>query len=145
MTDVLGKIYRPGEIIVRQGEMGGCMYVIQDGDVDVLKEENGIQTVVDTMHTGDIFGEMAIIERTVRSSTVRASSPVRIMTIDKKTFVRRVQEDPSLALNVLKVMSQRVRKLDLEVAALKQALARCLGQETASADPFTGSRTHEDC
>jgi CRP-like cAMP-binding protein len=140
MTDVLGKTYRPGEIIVRQGDLGDCMYVIQDGDVEVLKEENGTQTVVDTMHTGDIFGEMAIIDKTVRSSTVRASSPVRIMTIDKKTFVRRVQEDPSLALTVLKVMSQRVRKLDLEVAALKQEL----GGETASTAPSTRSRTHED-
>ncbi|NIO38823.1 MAG: cyclic nucleotide-binding domain-containing protein, partial [Burkholderiales bacterium] len=109
MTELLGKTYHPGEIIVHQGETGDCMYVIQDGDVDVLKEENGIQTIVDTMHTGDIFGEMAIIERTVRSSTVRASSTVRILTIDKKTFIRRVQEDPSLALSVLKVMSQRVR------------------------------------
>lgn len=139
MTDVLGKTYRPGEIIVRQGDLGDCMYVIQDGDVEVLKEENGVQTVVDTMHTGDIFGEMAIIEHTVRSSTVRASSPARIMTVDKKTFVRRVQEDPSLALTVLKVMSQRVRKLDLEVAALKQKL----GRETTSAEPSTESHTHE--
>ena len=139
MTDVLGKTYRPGEIIVRQGDVGDCMYVIQDGDVEVLKEEDGVQTVVDTMHTGDIFGEMAIIHKTVRSSTVRASSPVRIMTIDKKTFVRRVQEDPSLALTVLKVMSQRVRKLDLEVAALKQEL----GHATTSVAPSTESHTHE--
>jgi CRP-like cAMP-binding protein len=139
MTDVLGKTYRPGEIIVRQGDVGDCMYVIQDGDVEVLKEEDGVQTVVDTMHTGDIFGEMAIIDKTVRSSTVRASSSVRIMTIDKKTFVRRVQEDPSLALTVLKVMSQRVRKLDLEVAALKQEL----GHAARSAAPSTESHTHE--
>lgn len=124
MTELLGKTYRPGEIIVKQGEIGDCMYVIQDGAVDVLKEENGVQTVVDTMHTGDIFGEMAIIDHTVRSSTVRASTPVRILTIDKKTFIRRVQEDPSLALSVLKVMSQRVRNLDLEVAALKQELSQ---------------------
>ena len=128
MTELLGKTYRPGEIIVHQGESGDCMYVIQDGDVDVLKEENGSQTIVDTMHTGDIFGEMAIIEHTVRSSTVRASSTVRVLTIDKKTFIRRVQEDPSLALSVLKVMSQRVRNLDLEVATLKQELSRNTGQ-----------------
>lgn len=128
MTELLGKTYRPGEIIVKQGEIGDCMYVIQDGAVDVLKEENGVQTVVDTMHTGDIFGEMAIIDHTVRSSTVRASTPVRILTIDKKTFIRRVQEDPSLALSVLKVMSQRVRNLDLEVAALKQELSQYDGQ-----------------
>ena len=125
MTGLLGKIYSPGETIVQQGEVGDCMYVIQDGDVDVLKVKNGVQTIVDTMHAGDIFGEMAVIEHTVRSSTVRASSMVRVLTIDKKTFIRRIQEDPSLALNVLKIMSQRVRNLDLEVAALKQELSSC--------------------
>ncbi len=64
------------------------------------------------------------------------------MTIDKKTFVRRVQEDPSLALSVLKVMSQRVRNLDLEVAALKRELARHRGQDPAG--PPAGNRAHED-
>lgn len=140
MTDLLGRTFDPGQVVVRQGEIGDCMYVIQDGDVEVLKEENGTQTIVDTMHAGDIFGEMAIIERTVRSSTVRASSTVRVLTIDKKTFIRRVQEDPSLALSVLKAMSQRVRKLDLEVAALKQALSRYTGQNVGSADQ-TGTST----
>ena len=127
MMELLGKIYQPGEVIVHQGETGDCMYVIQEGDVDVLREENGVETVVDTMHAGDIFGEMAIIEHTVRSSTVRASTAVRILTIDKKTFMRRVQEDPSLALSVLKIMSQRVRKLDVQVTALKQELSRQTG------------------
>ena len=122
MTELLGKTYHPGEIIVRQGEIGDCMYVIQEGDVDVLKEKEGTQTVVDTMHSGEIFGEMAIIDRTVRSSTVRASSKARILTVDKRTFLRRIQEDPSLALTVVKAISQRVRNLDLEVASLKQQL-----------------------
>ncbi len=117
---LLGKIYQAGEIIVHQGDAGDCMYVIQDGDVEVLKEEDGTETLVDTMHTGDIFGEMALIEHTVRSSTVRATSTVRVLTIDKKTFFRRVQEDPSLALSVLKVMSQRIRNLDAELAKLKR-------------------------
>jgi CRP/FNR family transcriptional regulator, cyclic AMP receptor protein len=144
MTDVLGRMYRPGEIIVHQGEVGNCMYVVQDGDVEVLKEENGIQTVVNTMRKGDIFGEMAIIERTVRSSTVRASSPARVLTVDKKTFLRRVQEDPSLALSVLKIMSQRIRRLDVQVTSLKQELARGPGPESVSPIPFAESRTHEE-
>ncbi len=126
-TQLLGRTYRPGEIIVHQGDAGDCMYVIQDGDVEVLKEEDGTETLVDTMHTGDIFGEMALIEHTVRSSTVRATSTVRVLTIDKKTFFRRVQEDPSLALSVLKAMSQRIRNLDVELAELKRTQSACAG------------------
>jgi len=124
MSDALGKIFRPGEDIVRQGEVGDCMYVIQQGDAEVLKEVDGMQTRVDTMQTGDIFGEIAIVEHTTRSSTVRAITEVHVMTIDRKTFLRRVQEDPSLALNVLKVMAHRVRGLDQELAVLKQSITK---------------------
>ena len=120
MKEVLGKNYAAGADIVRQGEVGDCMYVIQDGDAEVLIDDGaGGQTRVDMMHKGDIFGEMAILERQARSATVRAVSPMRVLTIDKKTFLRRVQEDPSLAFTVLKAMSNRVRKLDRELAALK--------------------------
>ena len=122
MSDALGKTFQPGEDIVRQGDVGDCMYVIQQGDAEVLKEVDGKQIRVDIMKTGDIFGEIAIVEHTTRSSTVRAITEVHVMTIDRKTFLRRVQEDPSLALNVLRVMAHRVRGLDQELAVLKQSL-----------------------
>ena len=122
MSEILGRAYEPGEDIVREGETGDCMYVIQQGDVDVFKTIDGVLTKVDTMRAGDIFGEIAVVEQTVRSSTVRAVTPVKVMTIDRKTFLRRVQEDPALALNILKAMAGRVRKLDYELALLKQKI-----------------------
>jgi len=117
--EVLGKVYEPGADIVRQGESGDCMYVIQAGEAEVLKEENGQETRVDVMHAGDIFGEMAVLEKQVRSATVRALTELRVLTVDKKTFLRRVQEDPSLAFMVLRSMATRVRRLDNELAELK--------------------------
>lgn len=122
MMDALGKTYMPGETIVVQGDVGDCMFVIQEGEADVLREENGVETLVDTMQAGDIFGEMAILEHTVRSATVRAASTVRALTIDRRTFLRRIQEDPSLAMSVLDVMCHRVRHLDTTVAELKAQL-----------------------
>lgn len=120
MKEVLGKTYSAGDDIVRQGEVGDCMFVIQEGEAEVLIDgEDGGQTRVDVMRAGEVFGEMAILERQTRSATVRAMGPMRVLTIDKKTFLRRVQEDPSLAFMVLKAMSNRVRKLDLELASLK--------------------------
>ncbi len=122
MSDLLGRVYQPGQDIVREGEAGDCMYVIQDGEVEVLRRVDGEQTVVDRMGAGDIFGEIAIVESTVRSSTVRAVTEVRAITIDRETFLRRVKEDPSLALNVLRVMAGRVRRLDGEIVLLKRQL-----------------------
>ena len=65
---------------------------------------------------------MALYEKAPRSATVRAVGEVRALTVDKKTFLRRVQEDPSLAFNVLRAMSARIRALDVEVARLREQL-----------------------
>lgn len=123
MSDVLGRVYQPGEDIVREGEAGDCMYVIQQGEAEVLRGSDGAQTVVDRMGEGDIFGEIAIVEKTVRTSTVRAVTEVHAITVDRETFLRRVKEDPTLALNVLRVVAGRVRRLDSEIARLKRELA----------------------
>jgi len=64
------------------------------------------------MSEGDFFGEMALIEREVRSATVRALGGVRVLSVDKVTFLRRIHEDPSLAYRILQKMSRRIRELD---------------------------------
>jgi len=122
MSDLLGKVYSPGDIIVAQGDEGDCMYVIQEGEAEVLRDEEGVAVVIDTMKVGDLFGEMAILEHTVRSATVRARSTVRALRIDRRTFLRRIQEDPSLAMSVLNNMCRRVRQLDATVAHLRSQL-----------------------
>jgi len=112
----LGKTYAKGEIIVRQGEIGDCMFAIQRGKLEVLL--NGPQGEVRTavLREGDIFGEMAVFDREVRSASVRALEEATVLTVDKKTFLRRIQEDPSLAFNLVKMMSGRIRRLNAEVA-----------------------------
>ncbi len=118
-TDALGKVYRDGEVIVREGEVGDCMYVIQVGQAEVLSEKNGREVRLRMMGEGDIFGEMALVDREPRSATVRAVGEVRVLTLDKRTFIRRVHEDPSLAFRVLQTMAHRVRTLSAELTRLK--------------------------
>jgi CRP-like cAMP-binding protein len=122
-ADTLGRIYRDGQIIVEQGSVGDCMYVIQEGRVEILVERKGRQVSLATLGERDFFGEMAIFEREVRSATVRALGNVRVLTVDKKSFLRRIHEDPSLALRIVETMSRRIRELDGELA-LEQAADR---------------------
>ena len=56
----LGKTYDDGEIIVRQGDVGDCMFVIQAGQVEVVVEKEGVETVLRTAEQGEFIGEMAI-------------------------------------------------------------------------------------
>ena len=112
----LGKIYEDGEVIIRQGEKGDCMYVVQEGQVQILREESGNEIPLRIASTGELLGEMAIFEHEVRSATVRASGSVRVLTIDKKNFLARIQEDPTLAFRILETMSKRIRELSNKLA-----------------------------
>lgn len=115
----LGKVYASGEHVVRQGEVGNCMYVVQAGRLEVLKEDHEGYVRVGVLEVGDVFGEMSVFEREVRSASVRASGEARVLTVDKKTFLRRIQEDPPLAFNLVKMMSHRIRVLTEELASMK--------------------------
>ena len=115
----LGKVYQDGEVIIRQGEVGNCMYVIQEGKVEVLIKEDGKEIQLAVRGEGDFIGEMAIFDRDVRSATIRAVGQVRILTIDKKNFLRRIHEDPSLAFRIVETMSHRIRELSKENAHFK--------------------------
>ena len=113
----LGRVYADREIIVRKGDVGDCMYVIQAGEVEVVQAvEIGEQRLA-LLSAGDFFGEMCIFERDVRSATVRAVGEARILKVDKKTLLRRVHEDPLLAVNLLKALSDRLRDMNAKLAA----------------------------
>jgi CRP-like cAMP-binding protein len=118
----LGKVYTDGEVIICEGDEGKCMYVIQDGEVEVfIRGDEGNEIRLGVRGAGEFFGEMAIFDRDVRSATVRALGEARVLTVDKKNFMRRVHEDPSLAFRLVETMSRRIRELGDEVARLQNA------------------------
>lgn len=127
----LGKVYADGEYIFHQGDIGDCMYVIQLGQVEIIKQEDDHLVQLRVLNQGDVFGEMAIFEKEARSASVRAIGEARVLTIEKRAFLRRVKEDPTLAFNILKVMSQRIRGLNADVVRLRK-LAKEGGAATDS-------------
>lgn len=116
----LGKEFTDQEIICRQGETGDCMYMMQSGRAVVVRRDGDAETVLGELEAGEIFGEMAIFDKQPRSATVRAKGSARVLTLDKRQFLRRVHEDPSLAFRILQRMSLRIRSLDEELSRLKQ-------------------------
>ena len=119
-TGELGRLYEDGEYIIRQGETGYCMFVIQEGTVEIILEEEGEEILLAKRQAGDFFGEMALFDRDVRSASVRAHGPARILTVDKKNLLPRIHQDPSMAFRILEIMSNRIRELMLEVNRLTE-------------------------
>jgi len=124
---VLGSEYRDGETICCQGEKGDKMYVMQAGHAVAIHENDGVETVVGELAAGDVFGEMAIFEKQPRSASVRAKGTARVLTLDKRAFLRQVHEDPSFAYRLLQRMSQRIRALDAEVSGLRRTVVEARG------------------
>lgn len=106
----LGHLYQNGEIVIKQGTVGDCFYVIQNGKVEVIDESGDNEVVVAELGETDFFGEMGIFERDVRSCTVRAKGEAKILTMDKKSLYKSIQKDPSLAFRLLEKMSNRLRE-----------------------------------
>lgn len=118
----LGRFYADGEIVARQGDAGDCMFMVQDGEVEIVLEEHGTEVVLRTAGRNELLGEMAIFDHAPRSATIRAKGRARILTLDKRNFLRRINEDPSLAFRMIETMSRRVRALSHEVVELQTQL-----------------------
>lgn len=123
VSGALGKVYGDGEEIIRQGNTGESMYVVQSGRVEVVQARpDGSEQHLAYLEAGNFFGEMSVFEKEVRSATVKAAGEARVLKIDKKTLLRRIREDPLLAVNLLKTMSHRIRALNAELARHRESV-----------------------
>ena len=109
-TNSLGHLYKDGEIVIKQGTIGDCFYVIQKGKVEVVDESGEKEIVLAELKETDFFGEMGLFEKDVRSCTVRAKGEAKILTMDKKSLYKSIQQDPSIAFRLLERMSNRLRE-----------------------------------
>jgi CRP/FNR family cyclic AMP-dependent transcriptional regulator len=106
----LGVLYKDGDIIIKQGTIGNCLYVIQEGKVEIIKEGDGKNIKIAELGETEFFGEMGLFEKDVRSCTVKAIGDTRILTVDKRNFYKSIHQDSSLAYRLLEKMSNRLRQ-----------------------------------
>ncbi len=78
--------FEPGEIVFNQGDLGDKVYIIEQGAVEVLLEDNGKVRHVADLKTGECFGEMAVIGNVSRSATVKATAPTNVLLIPRGDF-----------------------------------------------------------
>ena len=78
--------FEPGDIIFHQGDLGDSVYVIEKGECDVIKEDQGASRVLATLRAGDYFGEMALLADKTRNATIQARTAMEILLIPKRDF-----------------------------------------------------------
>jgi CRP-like cAMP-binding protein len=116
----IGEVFEDGEVIIRQGTTGDCLYIIQQGKVEVISEKGESEVKLTELGPGDFFGEMGLFEKDVRSCTIRAVGQSRVMTIDRQNFIQTIQKDPSLAFRLLEMMSKRIRQTNQKIAEMQE-------------------------
>jgi CRP-like cAMP-binding protein len=120
-------IYVPsGQAIFREGERGTVMYLLMDGMADLTVGG----TMVELAIAGSIIGEMALIDDSERSATLTARTDCKLVAIDGKRFDVLVRESPGFARHVMKVMAERLRRMNERLGPNELALeeARALGR-----------------
>jgi len=98
--------YAAGQTIFEAGVPGDLMYVVQEGDVDIVLAGR----VIDTSGPGGIIGEMALISDKPRSASAVAKSDCKLVPIDEKRFTFLVQQTPYFAIQVMHVIAERLRR-----------------------------------
>ena len=78
--------YKPGDVIFKEGDSGCTAYIIEHGRVEVSISRKGEKLVLATYDTGDLFGEMALIDDTPRSATVTVLEPTEVIAIERSLF-----------------------------------------------------------
>jgi NADH dehydrogenase len=78
--------FEPGDFVFRQGDLGDSVYVIEEGECEVLREEGGSEKILATLARGDYFGEMALLSDNTRNATIRARAATNVLIIPKHDF-----------------------------------------------------------
>ncbi len=99
---------KPGEILFQKDDPARNMYVVLTGELSI----GDGNAVFEKLSEGGIVGEMALIDHGTRSATVTASTNCTLAEIDEKRFLFLVQQTPTFALNVMRLLSHRLRRMN---------------------------------
>jgi len=97
-----------GTKIFSEGDPGDSLYVILDGEVDILVHGRRVQR----LRAGEVFGEMALVENRPRNAQAVAHSAARLVAIDERRFLFLVGQTPWFALGLLRLLAARLRAMD---------------------------------
>lgn len=103
--------FQEGAKIFSEGDPGDQMYVVVEGEVELFVRG----TQVERLEPGGLFGEMALLGNEPRSATAVAGPGCRIAPIDEKRFLFLVQQTPYFAIQMMRVLADRLRRMDLRL------------------------------
>jgi sigma-B regulation protein RsbU (phosphoserine phosphatase) len=113
-TELLPVATGPGSLLFREGEPGDYCLVIVEGELEIVKAlDSGDERILGVRGPGELVGEMSLIgEDTHRTASVRARTPVHLLTISRVVFEALLQRQPALAAHMVRTLVNRLRESD---------------------------------
>lgn len=105
-------LYAPGEVVIREGESGNELFIIERGTVQVMvQRQEGLRATIATLHAGHFFGEAALLREEKRSATVFALTECELLVISSSAFRAAAELDPTIAERLTQKLASRLTEL----------------------------------
>ncbi|CUS83928.1 CRP/FNR family transcriptional regulator, anaerobic regulatory protein [Candidatus Kryptonium thompsonii] len=102
-----------------EDEIGSALFIIIDGKVKVSRlDETGKEVILSILGPGEVFGEMSLLDGMKRSATVSALTDTEVLIIYRDDFLNLLNKHPQIAISLLKELTQRLRKADMQIKSL---------------------------
>ena len=112
--------FNSGDSLFKQGDDGDALYVIMEGEADILVDTPSGQITVATMGKNDFVGDIAVLCDVPRTATVTATSKLTTMRITKDLFFQLVSQFPQIAIEIMRELAHR---LDITTRKLQDAVS----------------------
>jgi signal-transduction protein with cAMP-binding, CBS, and nucleotidyltransferase domain len=117
-----------GAFLFREGDLGTEMFILQEGQVEILKSVGGVDEQLAVLDKGDFFGEMSLLEDLPRTASARAVTDCKVIRINGATFDQMLRTKPEIAVRIMRKLSRRLRQTD---QMLREALGTPADQISA--------------
>jgi CRP/FNR family transcriptional regulator, cyclic AMP receptor protein len=137
-----------GEFIYMPGDRADTVYVLKKGRIKLsMLAESGKEIAIDLIQPGEMFGEFALVDESPRSNMAQALDDVLMWVFDKRDFVRLLESQPKLALNYIRMVGDRRRRMEKKLSDItsKDVSARIceLLHELSASAPDAKDASHE--
>lgn len=116
-------VFAPGDLLFEQGSESDAAYVVIAGTADVLIGQPGQPVRVSGVEAPAIIGEMGLVTGEVRSASIRATSELTALKLQKEIFLALMEEFPDLTLSVMRLMVRRLQENVAAVTGREQPMA----------------------
>jgi CRP-like cAMP-binding protein len=142
--------FRRGEVIFHQDDVGDSLQVVVSGSVKiVLPSQEGDEAIIASLHRGDFFGELALLDGAPRSTTAAAVEATETLTLPREPFLALLADDPRIVQALLQTLAEELRRLtghveELHFLDLAGRLSMRLVRLAREADPAASGRVELD-